>query len=94
VTRPRIEFGVSDADGETAYFVADNGCGLDMAYAHKLFGAFSRLHGPDQFEGTGIGLATVKRILDRHFGRVWVKAAPGAGAVFYFTVGEQWRSKA
>ena len=84
VGHPRIEFGLRQTDGGTAYFVADNGCGFDMAYAAKIFGAFARLHAPHEYEGIGIGLATVKRILERHGGRVWVDAAPGQGATFYF----------
>ena len=82
-TDARIEIGSESSDGETIYYVRDNGVGLEMAYAHKLFGVFQKLHPAEEFEGSGIGLAIVQRIIHRHHGRVWVKAATDAGATFY-----------
>jgi len=85
---PCIEFASCVQNDETVFYVRDNGVGFNMTYAKRIFEPFERLHRADEFPGTGIGLATVQRVISRHNGRIWAEAEEGKGATFYFSLGD------
>ena len=87
--KARIEFGEAANEKNQIFYVKDNGAGFDMTYSDKLFGAFQRLHGTDEYPGTGIGLALVKRIICRHGGDVWAEGEVSVGSTFYFSIPKQ-----
>ncbi|MCM0081423.1 ATP-binding protein [Geomonas sp. Red32] len=84
-----IEFGYHRQGDETVYYLRDNGVGFDMRYAERLFGPFQRMHGGSEWQGAGVGLALVQRVIHRHGGRIWAEAEPGEGATFFFTIADQ-----
>jgi light-regulated signal transduction histidine kinase (bacteriophytochrome) len=88
---PRIEIGWYEQEGEVVYYVRDNGVGFDMQYENKLYSMFERLHTEDEFPGSGVGLAIVKRLVERHGGRIWADSRSGEGATFYFTLSAKLR---